>query len=237
MHISIPPPLLLFYFLFKLIIIIQWPVLIHSLFMQVDSSLKDLLGDSMPVINLNFPPSSGGSKSPQIIDVNVEPVVDGGLVEVNEPVKPIVKEHANKNQELNFPIDDNLLATNVVPGPVSPENNSSVSYPIIDLSDAAPISGVDKAALDQAALEEVMGKNDGVEQSLLKALDEMGFKCDAFNKEILRMHEYDLEETVNHLCGVGEWDPILEELKEMVSLPFFAFFVRCVLVFLLLSKC
>ena len=29
------------------------------------------------------------------------------------------------------------------------------------------------------------------------------------------MHEYDLEETVNHLCGVGEWDPILEELKEM----------------------
>lgn len=219
MHISIPPPLLLFYFLFKLIIIIQWPVLIHSLFMQVDSSLKDLLGDSMPVINLNFPPSSGGSKSPQIIDVNVEPVVDGGLVEVNEPVKPIVKEHANKNQELNFPIDDNLLATNVVPGPVSPENNSSVSYPIIDFSDAAPISGVDKAALDQAALEEVMGKNDGVEQSLLKALDEMGFKCDAFNKEILRMHEYDLEETVNHLCGVGEWDPILEELKEMVSLP------------------
>ncbi|XP_010663097.1 protein JOKA2 isoform X2 [Vitis vinifera] len=182
---------------------------------QVDSSLKDLLGDSMPVINLNFPPSSGGSKSPQIIDVNVEPVVDGGLVEVNEPVKPIVKEHANKNQELNFPIDDNLLATNVVPGPVSPENNSSVSYPIIDFSDAAPISGVDKAALDQAALEEVMGKNDGVEQSLLKALDEMGFKCDAFNKEILRMHEYDLEETVNHLCGVGEWDPILEELKEM----------------------
>ncbi|KAJ9677882.1 hypothetical protein PVL29_022700 [Vitis rotundifolia] len=182
---------------------------------QVDSSLKDLLGDSMPVINLNFPPSSGGSKSPQIIDVNVEPVVDGGLVEIDDPVKPIVKEHANKNQELNFPIDDNLLATNVVPGPVSLENNSSLSYPIIDFSDAAPISGVDQAALHQAALEEEMGKNDGVEQSLLKALDEMGFKCDAFNKEILRMHEYDLEETVNHLCGVGEWDPILEELKEM----------------------
>ena len=204
-------------FLDLCIIIIQWPVLT-----QVDGSMKDLLGDNMPVINLNFPPSSGGSQSPQIIDVNVEPMVYGDLVDVNdEPGKRIANELGDKNNGVNFPIDDNMQGTAVVPGPVYPkDNNSSVLYPIIDFSDVAPISGLDQAALDQVAMEEA-GKNNGDEQTLLKALDEMGFKCVEFNKEILRRHEYNLEETVNHLCGVEEWDPILEELQEMVSLlPF-----------------
>lgn len=29
------------------------------------------------------------------------------------------------------------------------------------------------------------------------------------------MNEYDLEQSVDDLCGVSEWDPILEELQEM----------------------
>lgn len=181
--------------------------------MQVHGSMKDLLGDSMAGINLNLPPSSGGSQSPKIIDVNVEPVLYGDLGEAGDPGKRIVEEHGDKDDGLNFPIDDNLLAT-TVPGTVPSKDNPSVSYPIIDFTDF--VSGLDQAALDQVAMEEA-GKNSGDEQTLLNALVEMGFKCDEFNKEILRMHEYNLEETVNHLCGVGEWDPILEELQEMVS--------------------
>ena len=45
----------------------------------------------------------------------------------------------------------------------------------------------------------------------------MGFKQVDLNKEILRMNEFDLEKSVDDLCGVAEWDPILEELQEMVS--------------------
>lgn len=187
-----------------------------SSFMQVDYP-KDLLGDFIiPVLNLNLPPSGGEPKRSQIIDVNVEPVVDGDLNEVNEPVaKPTVKENADGDELLMLPLDS-LLATDV-PGRVSEEKNSPVSYPIIDLSDnAPPISGFDQAALDQAAMEEEIGKNSGVEEALLRTLNEMGFMCDEFNREILSLHGYDLEESVNHLCGVGEWDPILEELREMV---------------------
>ncbi|OMO53381.1 Zinc finger, ZZ-type [Corchorus olitorius] len=58
-------------------------------------------------------------------------------------------------------------------------------------------------------------ENDAVEQTLLKELEEMGFKQVDLNKEILRMNEYDLEKSVDDLCGVAEWDPILEELQEM----------------------
>ena len=34
---------------------------------------------------------------------------------------------------------------------------------------------------------------------------------------ILEDDEYDLEKLVDDLCGVAEWDPILEELQEMVN--------------------
>nr|BAD94926.1 hypothetical protein [Arabidopsis thaliana] len=50
---------------------------------------------------------------------------------------------------------------------------------------------------------------------MLKELEEMGFKEIDLNKEILRDNEYNLEQSVDALCGVSEWDPILEELQEM----------------------
>ena len=64
-----------------------------------------------------------------------------------------------------------------------------------------------------------MDDKDAVEQSLLKELEEMGFRQVDLNKEILRMNDYNLEQSVDVLCGVAdaEWDPILEELQEMVS--------------------
>ncbi|XP_015170055.1 protein NBR1 homolog [Solanum tuberosum] len=43
----------------------------------------------------------------------------------------------------------------------------------------------------------------------------MVFKQVDLNKEILRKNEYHLEQSVDDLYGVAEWDPILEELKEM----------------------
>ncbi|XVF49322.1 hypothetical protein PTKIN_Ptkin04bG0001900 [Pterospermum kingtungense] len=102
--------------------------------------------------------------------------------------------------------------------------SSSVSYPIIDLSEASPgLSEVPPPVVSvQAPLPAISVRappqedsENAVEQTLLKELEDMGFKQVDLNKEILRRNEYDLEKSVEDLCGVAEWDPILEELQEM----------------------
>ncbi|KAK9278849.1 hypothetical protein L1049_028428 [Liquidambar formosana] len=286
---------------------------------QVDASLKDALCDSFHGLNLNLPPESTGSKSHEIIDVNIKPTADGSLPEpsnytVARPVMPMVDEQPNKDQELNFPINDTLLVGNGVSNPVPPAVPTSVSYPgvsnpvppmvppsvsylvppvvppsvsypgvsnpipsvvpasvsypsvsnpipsvvpasvsypgvsnpipsvvpasvsypgvsnpipsvvpasgsypIIDFSDVAlpTLFKEQYPAVDVPAASEEVNGNNNVEQTLLKELAEMGFKQVDLNKEILRMNEYDLEQSVDDLCGVAEWDPILEELQEM----------------------
>ncbi|KGN64343.1 protein NBR1 homolog isoform X2 [Cucumis sativus] len=57
--------------------------------------------------------------------------------------------------------------------------------------------------------------NNLVEETLLKTLEDMGFKQVDLNKEVLKRNEYDLGKSVDELCGVAEWDPILDELEEM----------------------
>ncbi|KAJ1279769.1 hypothetical protein BS78_04G180800 [Paspalum vaginatum] len=53
------------------------------------------------------------------------------------------------------------------------------------------------------------------EEKLLRELEEMGFRQIDLNKEILRQNNYNLEQSVDDLCGVNEWDPLLAELEEM----------------------
>ncbi|KAK2663662.1 hypothetical protein Ddye_002236 [Dipteronia dyeriana] len=194
---------------------------------QVDASLKD----SLQGLNLNLPPESNRSKGPEIIDANVQPIVGGGFQESRnpsyitaEPVKPVVDEQPKKEQEqdMNFPINDSLLvghdASASAPPPPTPWASSTVFYPIIDLSeDEAPAEASPATPAAVPTSPEEMDDKDAVEQSLLKELEEMGFRQVDLNKEILRMNEYNLEQSVDALCGVAdaEWDPILEELQEM----------------------
>ncbi|KAG2652003.1 hypothetical protein PVAP13_1NG326900 [Panicum virgatum] len=58
--------------------------------------------------------------------------------------------------------------------------------------------------------------DDHNEEKLLRELEEMGFRQIDLNKEILRQNNYNLEQSVDDLCGVNEWDPLLAELEEMV---------------------
>ena len=124
-----------------------------------------------------------------------------------------------------------------VSAPAFPQTpSSSVSYPIIDLSEAsiagpsevtapaicrqAPPPAICVQAPSTAISVQAPSEEDSenaVEQSLLKELEDMGFKQVDLNKEILRMNEFDLEKSVDDLCGAAEWDPILEELQEMVN--------------------
>ncbi|TYJ42201.1 hypothetical protein E1A91_A03G072400v1 [Gossypium mustelinum] len=133
------------------------------------------------------------------------PIIDQGVV------VPVSQPPIQSSSEA-YPISDQGFSVPAVPQTPS----SSVSYPIIDFSEAAPVgpSQVPDPAISVQAPSQGESEN-VVEQSLLKELEDMGFKQVDLNKDILRRNEYDLEKSVDDLCGVAEWDPILEELQEM----------------------
>lgn len=199
--------------------------------------VKKPVPENLRGLNLNLPPASSSSIGiPEMINVNPEPMVEESHREPNvssksaELVEPVVEgTNSMKDQEVNFPINDSLFvgldsiaqpAPHLPPAPVT-TGGSSISYPVVDLSNVEPAvaparppppphTNVDKPSQDVTDSSEV-------ELSLLKELEEMGFKQIDLNKEILRMNEYDLQQSVDDLCGVSEWDPILEELEEMVG--------------------
>ncbi|XWS60063.1 hypothetical protein CRYUN_Cryun07bG0001900 [Craigia yunnanensis] len=142
------------------------------------------------------------------------PIMDQGVV------VPVFQPPTSSSSAAYPTIDQGVLV------PAFPHTpSSSVSYPIIDLSEASPAgpSQVPPPAIcvqapPPAICVQVPSQDESenaIEQTLLKELEDMGFKQVDLNKEILRKNEYDLEKSVEDLCGVAEWDPILEELQEM----------------------
>lgn len=173
-----------------------------------------------PDLNLNLPPESIGTSGSVIIHANAGPL-DNGFRETNSPctnkesIKLGVKDVPSVLVEQPAQVVGSLLNANnneisqptcAAAAPLSP-----AFYPLIDLhaipseADASPPVGAANADGNSA------------EQTLLKELEEMGFKQIDLNKEILRLNEYDLEQSVDDLCGFAEWDPVLSELGEMVS--------------------
>ena len=208
-------------------------VVIPYLPLQVDASLKDPF---LKNLNLNESPKYSGSKCPGVLDMNVQPVVDGCFLEpqsntsLPEPVVPMVDEQP-RSQELKFPVDDALLIGHGVSASAPPQAMPSsvpVLYPMIDISETVPASTELLPSADASTSSEGVTVEIALEKALLKELKEMGFKQVDLNMETLRRNEYDLEQSVDDLCCVSDWDPILEELQEMVSHLWSAFLSRFV---------
>ncbi|KAL0385132.1 UNVERIFIED_CONTAM: protein JOKA2 [Sesamum radiatum] len=168
-------------------------ILVHIL---VDDSVKETPRESIRNLNLNLPPVSSCLTGPEIINVDSEATVEERQHPEPDNSRRIVElvQQNTTEQELKFPINDNLLAME--------------HQPLFPTLLVPPVLGANESAVD------LPGKKQ-VEEKLLRELDEMGFKPVDLNKEVLRMNEYDLEQSVDDLCGVAEWDPILEELQEM----------------------
>lgn len=104
-----------------------------------------------------------------------------------------------------------------------PTSSSPISYPAIDIPDPLPpvsyplidIHYSSKPPDTNYLPSDALTEEETVEQTLLRELEEMGFKQIDLNKEILRQNRYDLEQSVEDLCGFDEWDPLLKELHEM----------------------
>lgn len=179
--------------------------------MQVDDSRPNSAGGAAPQeLNLNLPPVAAEAPGFGAIDMNAEPVEMVPSVAVGdpgpgsvEPVKPSADDLLNQAAALpavpggghgGLPPPWNFPAPPLAPPPTMPPPGGAMPG------------------------ETSTGEN-SIEQALLKELEEMGFKQVEVNREVLRSNDYDLEESVNQLCGISEWDPILEELQEMVRDP------------------
>lgn len=155
---------------------------------QPDNSEQDIKS----ALNLNLLPENG---------------TDVGMTEVQDTSEPSV--NGPTINETQVPVIDPETTANGPNPPVHP----AVSRPLIDLSPTPTPSAVACAGPSVPVLE-VPEYNEDV---LLKELEKMGFKQIDLNKEVLRLNNYDLEQSVDNLCGISEWDPLLEELKEMVN--------------------
>ncbi|KAL0921410.1 hypothetical protein M5K25_008476 [Dendrobium thyrsiflorum] len=123
------------------------------------------------------------------------------------------------------PSSDTLASVFIVSSPSLidvPTSSSPVSYPAINVEE--PLPPVSYPLIDiyssnppdtNQLPSDVLTEENTVEQTLLRELEEMGFKQIDLNKEILRQNHYDLEQAVGDLCGFDEWDPLLEDLHEM----------------------
>lgn len=168
---------------------------------------------------MNLPPEAMGTA---LQEANCG--VDDFFPATTPPTEPklTLEEQQGKDQEQNFPINDALLVGDGASASAPPDSSSSISYPTIDPMDRVEIAASVPAlpSFNKEAMEpsENTGTDiDVVEQNLLKELAEMGFKQVDLNKEVLRLNSYDLQQSVDDLCGVSDWDPILDELQEMVN--------------------
>ncbi|CAN6244920.1 unnamed protein product [Urochloa humidicola] len=109
----------------------------------------------------------------------------------------------------------------LVPAAPSPPVNVPILPTTVPVSAPAPASAPASALASvpppvaSAAAPEPFDIDGHNEEKLLKELEEMGFRQIDLNKEILRQNNYNLEQSVDDLCGVNEWDPLLAELEEM----------------------
>ncbi|KAK1258571.1 hypothetical protein QJS04_geneDACA014847 [Acorus gramineus] len=177
---------------------------------QVDNRSDIMVNGFHGVPKLNLPPQNSGQKGKEIVDVNAEPmehspspVPDLSHITM-EIIKPLTVGLSGDRTMDPMQVDE-LMAN--LSGSGSP---AAVSYPLIDLS--VPDSETTPFAPPPPM---TTTEDNSLEQILLKELEEMGFKQIDLNKEILRRNEYDLERSVDELCGIFEWDPLLVELEEM----------------------
>ncbi|XP_022923728.1 protein NBR1 homolog [Cucurbita moschata] len=186
---------------------------------------------------------SAGSNSHEGVEKNATPAISDGVLlppRNSVPIIELVKPDLNvpiSETELQFLVNEDMLVGKS-PATSATEDNlvssrpavdghgvlprstevPSVPYPLIDLSLPTPAANppppIPSPKVSPASSEKVT-TNNVVEETLLKTLQDMGFKQVDLNKEVLKRNEYNLEHSVDELCGVSEWDPMLDELEEM----------------------
>ncbi|KAF7002120.1 hypothetical protein CFC21_017649 [Triticum aestivum] len=123
----------------------------------------------------------------------------------DEPVQvPVIYPHASSAEALGMPTG--VAAPEAAPLPEPMSVPEPLPAPTLVSSHVAPVS--------MPSPDETINNN--MEEKLLRELADMGFRQVDLNTEVLRQNEYDLQKSVDDLCGFHEWDPLLAELKELM---------------------
>ncbi|KAK1319377.1 hypothetical protein QJS10_CPB04g01495 [Acorus calamus] len=173
---------------------------------QVDHRFDPIVDSFHGGLNLNLPPEINRQEEQEIVDVNAKFYKHGPCA---------MPSSSNVTQPLT---DDGLLVSGPPVKLPQSESPLTASYPLIDLSvpplESPPLS-FDPPQLPPpmtTANHEPSGFHidgiDSIEETLLKELDEMGFKEINLNKEILRLNEYNLEQSLDYLCGISKWESL-----------------------------
>jgi hypothetical protein len=122
-----------------------------------------------------------------------------------------------KVQEENIAVENSELG-----------NFSMVDMPNVEL---APVTSIAKPDVENVELPKVIDVQDGSftekdrvrsdaeadsVEVMLGTLEAMGFNQRSLNLEVLKKNKYDMQRTLDDLVMAAEWDPMLEELEEMV---------------------
>ncbi|XP_074563020.1 protein JOKA2-like [Curcuma longa] len=167
------------------------------LLIEVDISQRS----SFSGLNLNLPPESSIQGQIGTIDINVDP--SDGL-----PPESVLGDSSGKLVKPNIIYETTKLDANPTNNDAPASDAVPLSNPLIDLT-------ASKGDYSQLLPPPTTQVDNTVEDTLLKELEDMGFKQIDLNKEVLMRNEYDLEQSVDELCDYAEWYPLLEELEDM----------------------
>ncbi|KAG6508881.1 protein JOKA2-like [Zingiber officinale] len=169
------------------------------LLIEVDTSLRS----SGSGLNLNLPPESSIQGPIRTIDINADP--SDGL-----PPESVLGDSSDKLVKPNIIYETTKLNDN-------PTNNNAPASDVVPLSSPIPIIDLTSSKGDSSQLPPppTTPFDNTVEDTLLKELEDMGFKQIDLNKEVLMRNEYDLEQSLDELCDYAEWYLLLDELADM----------------------
>uniref|UniRef100_A0ACD5USQ8 Uncharacterized protein n=1 Tax=Avena sativa TaxID=4498 RepID=A0ACD5USQ8_AVESA len=134
---------------------------------------------------------------------SVVPCAPPGVEHVQEPIN---HPHTSSTGAVAMPAGVPPSEAAPLSVPVAVPAAAATATPVN--SHGAPVSGPASSSPDEVF--------SAMEEKLLRELAGMGFRQVDLNKEVLRENEYDLQKSVDDLCGFHEWDPLLVELKELI---------------------
>ncbi|KAL8154165.1 hypothetical protein V2J09_011925 [Rumex salicifolius] len=153
--------------------------------------------------------SSSSSAPPVPVTFPTTPAPSSSAFELDPAIFTRTYIPRPRTQIPETPQQDDSIPTMLVPRARRPNIEVDL-YDDSQLPEYITYPGVETSGTAEQA-----DSSSGVEEALLKELEQMGFKQVEMNQRILRKNDYDFEKSLDELCNVSEWDLLLEELLGM----------------------
>lgn len=181
---------------------------------------EDEISSAVNIVNdlITLDPEIPEEQKPQVDAVSVFPETVGYVI------PPVQIEESKDFEDDDVKVqEENIAVENSELG-----NFSMVDMPNVEL---APVTNIAEPAVENVELPKLIdvqdesytekdrvrfdAEADSVEL-MLGTLEAMGFNQRSLNLEVLKKNSYNMQRTLDDLVMAAEWDPMLEELEEMV---------------------